>query len=70
MLTTDPHGSLALAHDRTDRLVAEAAANRLRARSGARHALAALLRGAADRLEAGPPAPRTPLRPPILVNVR
>jgi hypothetical protein len=70
MLTTDPHGALALAHDRTDRLVAEAAADRLRESSGTRHALAALLRGAADRLEPAPPASRAPLRPPILVAGR
>jgi hypothetical protein len=64
MLTTDLNDALALAHERTSRLGAEAAANRLRPTSGARRAAARLLRRAADRLEP------QPLRPPMLVGGR
>jgi hypothetical protein len=62
MLTSDTNDALALAHARTRRFSAEAAANRLRTHSGARHALAAMLRRAADRLEPPSLAARSRLR--------
>jgi hypothetical protein len=70
MLTADPTDVLALAHERRDRFGAEAAAHRLRTSSGMRHALAAILRGTADRLESPALTPGPPLHPPILVNGR
>jgi hypothetical protein len=70
MLTGDPIDALALAHEGTSRFGAEAAANRLRTTSGARHALAGMLRRAADRLEPPSLVHRSALRPTILVNGR
>ena len=68
MLTSDSHDGLVLAHERTRRLRAEAAAERLRAPSALRHGVAVLLRGAANRVEP------TPLRAgfgrPVLVKDR
>ena len=51
MYPLDPHETLALAQRHGDRLRAEAAAERIRTPSHARRALAASLRGAADRLD-------------------
>jgi hypothetical protein len=58
MLTNDPRAALALAHQRSIHLRAEAAAERLRGSSPARRALAESLRRAADRLERAPLARR------------
>ena len=63
MLTSDPLDALVLAHERGRRLRAEAAAERLRSTSGTRHAVAAYLRRAADRLDPAPLARRTTLSP-------
>jgi hypothetical protein len=60
MYSGDPLATLA--HDRRGRLQAEAEAERLRTPSPTRHALAAFLRRAADRLEPQPIAPRPALR--------
>ena len=53
--TPDVHDQLALAHERGDRLRAEATAERLSAPSGPRRALAASLRRLADRLDPAAP---------------
>jgi hypothetical protein len=54
MFTADPQDALLLAHERRDRLHAEAAAERFRAHSPKRRALAAVLRRAANRLDPAP----------------
>jgi hypothetical protein len=58
MFTSDPRDALLIAHERPRRLRAETAAERLRRASGPRHALAAILRRAADRLDPAALAPR------------
>ena len=59
MLVADPSSALAFAHERARHFYADAAAQRLRRASGTRHAVAASLRSAADRLDAAPLAPRS-----------
>lgn len=64
MFITDPIDALAVAHERGNRLRAEAEAERMiRGPSGTRRALAAALRRAADRLD---PAAFTRPTPPRL----
>jgi hypothetical protein len=58
MFTSDPRDALVLAHEHARHLHAETAAERLRGASGTRHALAAFLRRAANRLDPAPLAPR------------
>jgi hypothetical protein len=62
MLTNDPHDALGTAHERAQRLHAEAAAERLRGSSRTRRALAVFLRHAADRLEAPALNSGTPMK--------
>ena len=59
MLGSDAHDALGAARDRVRRLHDDAAAERLRGGSGTRHALADLLREAAEPRD---PAPLAPLR--------
>jgi hypothetical protein len=54
MITSTPRDELAVVHERGGRLRAEAEAERLRGPSTTRHALAASLRRAADRLDRAP----------------
>jgi hypothetical protein len=61
MFTSDPLDALVVAHERSRRLRAEAAAERLRDTSSIRRALAVSLRRAADRLDPTPLARRTAL---------
>jgi hypothetical protein len=54
MLIIDPHDALLVARERSDRLHAQAAAERFRTPSAKRRAVAALLRHAANRLDPAP----------------
>lgn len=65
MFGTDPRDALAVAHEYGRELRAEAAAERLRATSRTRRALAASLRRAADHLDAAALA-----RPALTADVR
>lgn len=58
MFTSDARDALLVAHERPRRLREETAAERLRRASGARRALAASLRRAANHLDPAPLAPR------------
>lgn len=61
MTITDPHDALVLAHERGNRLRAEASTERLfRGRSATRRVLAACLRRAADLLDPAALGPRVP----------
>ena len=62
MFAIDPLDALAVAKEHGRRLRAEAAAERQRDASPARHALALVLRRTADRLDPAPIARRTALR--------
>lgn len=70
MFISDSHDALFVAHARGHRLLADAAAERLRSTSAGRHALAAFLRRAADRLDPAPLALRTALGPASPVKER
>jgi hypothetical protein len=62
MLTSDPYYVLAQVREHNRNLRAEAAAERFRATSGTRRALAVYLRRAADRLDPSPVVPKAAAR--------